>query len=121
MTQQQNVSDTLNLAADLIEERGWAHGGGWNDDITSPLCLEGGILAASGISGDEWEDELYACPSYVAVMGYLKSDTRWGFFKKYAYDWNDVPTRTATEVVEVLRATALIESARERESAQVSA
>jgi hypothetical protein len=62
----QNVSDTLNKAADLIEERGWETGQG----------LEGGIMAAIGMRFPNNEGEstderhfvgLFTCPAYIAV------------------------------------------------------
>lgn len=124
-----NVSDTLNLAADLIEERGWARGEeGWSvptDDggrsNDGPLCLEGAIAAAMGkvanIGGGDgiWPDEINTCSAGAAVRAYLAWHP-----SIWLCGWNDQSDRTATEVVEVLRATALIESAREREAAEVS-
>lgn len=111
------TSDVLNRAADLIEERGWAKGAaGWGrSGENAPLCLEGGIAAALGLSlGDSDADaEFRTCPAYVAVSTYLDMT--------YAYDFNDAPYRTASEVIEVLRACAVIEASREREMAEVSA
>lgn len=138
-----SVSETLNVAADLIQLRGWKAGGGWAFDDRGPLCLEGAIAAAMG---DGLLDYGFGncsigpnlCPAGMAVRDYLNlgdyvnpSEVR-PAGDNHLYTWNDrqkwdcdletaVPVRTATEVVEVLRATALVESARERETAAVSA
>jgi hypothetical protein len=123
-----NTSEVLNKAADLIQERGWITGGdGWADeDSQAPgLCLEGAIMAAAGL---RFIGEVPQCPAYRAVADYLGdevctlrvpacnyvSPTR-------LYIWNDESGRTASEVIEVLRAAAVIEAARETESASVSA
>lgn len=115
----ESVSNTLNLAADLIEKRGWARGyAAWGTTLPGgALCLEGGILAAIGHPVDPeatrpWFHGPGACPAYDAVCDYLDRphDTMlWPF--------NDDPERTASEVIEVLRAAALIESAREQDAA----
>jgi hypothetical protein len=136
-----NTSEVLNRAADLIEERGWASGEGWEHEKGGSLCLEGGILAAIG--GSFFRGDHYVCPAYVAVREYLsdKSD-------RSPFIWNDnlahdrvlaaiargeTCSRSLSEVraeanqwaksrvIEVLRACAVIEASRERESAEVSA
>lgn len=109
------TSETLNRAADLIEERGWTFGEGWpiyNRD-TSSLCLEGGIMAAQGMAAEthDYEKAVIRCPAYLAVLSHLDS----GF--PYLFQWNDRKGRTAAEVIEVLRACALIEAAREDQDA----
>lgn len=126
------TSETLNIAADLIESRGWAGrdlkaedpwGGGARG--TAPICLEGGIIAALGIElpplgrgGNAARNAILnkvpSCPAFVAVKDYLG-------LPGSLYMWNDDRSRAAHEVIEVLRATALIEAAREREAAEVSA
>lgn len=114
-----NTSDVLNRAADLIEERGWAKGEGWyQGDDSASLCLEGGIQAALGIRDEDYEsdDEFRSCPAYKAVASYLGLSRR----DQYVYDFNDNDGRTQAEVVEVLRASAVIEASREREAAEVS-
>jgi hypothetical protein len=117
------TSEILNTAADLIEKNGWV-GPGHSEDSNWGLggenlsmCLEGGILAATGfdmtkteseaIESDEFE-RLIACPAYVAVQNYLNLDYE-------IWQWNDTEGRTMEEVIEVLRATAVIEQAREVE------
>jgi hypothetical protein len=117
------TSDVLNKAADLIEERGWQNadhsvgddpwGGG--ADGSTPLCLEGGILAALGLStGKELIPPIgfTRCASYRAVADHLYGDPA-----RMVFTWNDAPGRTAAEVIEVLRACALIEAAREEQDA----
>jgi len=127
----QNVSETLNRAAVLIEERGWRKGaGGWpgvgSDESGKSLCLEGGIMAALGGTYSSLPmREFWACPAYVAVRDHLGlSDAMepnvWGTTKVPAdpmWRYNDARGRTASEVIEVLRATAVIEAARETEAA----
>lgn len=109
------TSEILNKAADLIEQRGWTQGcSGWDDDGDgTPLCLEGGIQAALG-SGMELLANLRACPAYIAVSDYLGRDLESDLkFFTGVFAWNDALHRTAEEVIEVLRATAVIEAARE--------
>lgn len=108
------TSEILNKAADLIEERGWGQGSEtWNNHNGAGLCLEGGILAATGM---KLTDDFEACPAYRAVWAHLENDDRWGAYRGSLYNWNDAPGRTAEEVIEVLRATALIEAAKEDQS-----
>lgn len=124
------TSEVLNLAADLIEERGWTRGGGadgegWHPTpgSTTPLCLEGAIRAASGM------DDKHNCPAWLVVSRYLRGRPDAIPSPILAdgvivFGWNDRPHRTQAEVVEVLRATAVIEAAREtaheRETAEVT-
>ena len=110
MNEKLSVSETLNKAADLIEERGWVKDGdGWAwDKPASPLCLEGAIFAAHSPEVTEfWHSQhINECPAGNAVRGYLNMNGE-------LWQWNDRGLRTATEVIEVLRATAVIEAARE--------
>jgi hypothetical protein len=115
------TSEVLNRAADLIEERGWSQGTGWclNGDQGGPLCLEGSIRVAAAL------DILVARPVLNVVRDYL-TDTRPLDINAFAgyvipFSWNDAYDRTAAEVVEVLRAAAVIEAAREQKMAEVSA
>ena len=120
----QTVSETLYRAADLIESRGWTKGGGgdaepedfdpWGKGGDSPVCLEGAIFAAAG--GDEWWQVsmvVNACPAGQAVRDYLGMDSYSGPSSARLYRFNDQRGRTAAEVIEVLRAAALIEAAKE--------
>lgn len=127
------TSEILNKAADLIEERGWGQGSGtWSGN--GGLCLEGAIGAAMGRKVNQFgdpdgiePDELnFSCPAGLAVRSYLEMELdeeeayrrndltpcseRTGYWLCH---WNDRSTRTAEEVIEVLRATALIEQTRE--------
>ena len=122
-----NTSEVLNRAADLIEERGWRQGpAGWDDREGSRLCLEGGILAAIGSSFEsidlhEW---FMGCPAYAAVANYLEMPSGRdvpGHDNRAIWRFNDEFGRTQAEVVETLRACAVIEASREREAAEVSA
>lgn len=120
-----NVSDTLNLAAELIEERGWTTNiQGWGDSESPvPLCIEGGIMAALGIDSSS-NASVESCPAYAAVVSHLggRIVNLAGDHDDRLWMWNDVVARDQTEVIEVLRATAVIEAAREaRERQAVSA
>jgi len=120
------VSETLYKAADLIERRGWTRGF-WNTDKDdAPLCLEGGIAAAMGVVLEDEAgriiesdyDSLLACPAYQAVRSYLGDRLR---PNSSLFTWNDSPARKSTDVIETLRAAAVIEAARESEAAKVGA
>lgn len=97
------TSETLNRAADMIEERGWAQREGWANE-GGPLCLEGGIEAATSITTRR---DFIACPAYRAVADYLN------YGEKPLYWWNDQRGRTKEEVIEALRGAALVEAAKE--------
>lgn len=110
------TSETLNLAADLIEERGWARGN-CAMQTTGPTCLEGAIGAAINASTRPpytcdsspsvlvyGYSEIHAHPAYKAIVEHLGV---------VGWVWNDSRSRTQAEVIAVLRATAVIESARE--------
>lgn len=114
-----NTSEVLNKAADLIEERGWTRGGnGWN--LGGPLCLEGGIMVAAGLARI---GEVNHCPAALAVVDYLGPENctiTSPFSGKVtrSWVWNDDRSRTATEVIGVLRAAAVIEAAKENAEAR---
>ena len=122
-----SVSDTLNRAADLIQIRGWGQGPStWGDSAArSRLCVEGAIAAVSGVSMLDLEDigegvtphrnELEACPAYKAMVDYLQ------FKGTFLFTWNDQRGRTQEQVIEVLRAAAVIEEAKERKATEVGA
>lgn len=123
MSEQQKIptSEILNKAADYIETEGWLSGACGMEADTPGLCIEGAIGAAIGAStfgfGERQVyayDEVEECPAALAVSVHLETSGN-------LYDWNDAKGRTAEEVIEVLRATAVIEAARESELAQVSA
>src|ERR1700740_1545611 len=114
-----SVADTLDLAADLIDQRGWSVGYGWDEDPTGSLCLEGGILAAIGIPGKDLDNgdfaDFRACPAYTAVSDYLKSiGIRQNLInakddKVTLWRWNDNHATAKATVTGVLRATAQVE------------
>jgi hypothetical protein len=117
-----NTSEVLNKAADLIEQRGWATGTcGMDATPDTPLCLEGAIGAALEVQtfmSDKAGVERYhyfrlsQSDAYKAILRYLGLD-------RDAWMWNDDQSE-ASRVVEVLRACAVIEASRERETAEVS-
>jgi hypothetical protein len=125
----ERTSEVLNRAADLIEERGWAQGPAWDwYGDGSALCLEGAIGIAAGIPTESttWQPH-NECPAGVAVREYLglaavapyPRTVRDG--SQPLWTWNDEATRTAAEVIEVLRAAALIEQAKEQTPADAEA
>ena len=109
------TSEVLNRAADMIEERGWVRGKGWGPD-DGGLCLEGALIAASGLSAAIGKRlAVYTqCPAYDAVVAYLGKDPqpRIAPIVDTLWAWNDARSEV-TEVIEVLRAVAVIEAARE--------
>lgn len=117
------TSEVLDLAADKIQQHGWTQFHGWAatpqwanavDLGSSPggeLCLEGGIMAATGLRlGEEGvhADSVVHCPAYAAVLEYLEMPAHQRLFF-----WNDRPSRSAAEVIEVLRGAAAVERVRE--------
>lgn len=117
------TSEVLDLAADKIQQHGWTQFNGWNatplwresvdfgSDRGGSLCLEGGIMAAMGMSlGDDGvhADSILGCPAYNAVHDYLALP-----FHHRTFRWNDKPERTQAEVIEVLRAAAAVERVKE--------
>jgi hypothetical protein len=112
------TSEVLDLSADAIQSRGWIQSKGWNAVGGGPVCLEGGIMAALGMTwqntdlpdSDEEFAELSACPAYVAVKEYL-GDVLGEHYS--LFNWNDMSVRTAEEVVEVLRSAAAVERVKE--------
>ena len=118
MTDHQHTANVLHRAADLIEERGWTQatagdpgadpwGGG--SGSAAPVCIEGGILAALGVDteGDLPPLDFIHCTAYKAVQTYLGLPD-----SELVFHWNDETGRTASEVIETLRAAAAIEQAR---------
>lgn len=132
------TSEVLNKAADLIEQHGWAKGSaawnhGWGED--QKLCLEGGIMAALGLEFGkpfvvDGEDigvltGLKTCPAYVAVENYLVEAGELSMLEdgtpEELWSWNDSRADTAERVIEVLRATALLEAVKENNNVEVTA
>ena len=115
------TSEVLNRAADLIEERGWTQGDGWFPEmlpVAAPLCAEGAMKAAAA--------EVCAAAGDALARYTVHREQILPAFKDYlgvahVFVWNDAGRRTASEVIEALRACAVIEASREREAAEVSA
>lgn len=116
-----NTSEVLDKAADLVQEQGWWQSpNGWPRAARQPagLCLEGGIMAALGVTfdSDPSLEEFTACPAYRAVQSYLGLSHELdedGQAVEPLWRWNDDLTRKAAEVIEVLRAAAMVERTRE--------
>lgn len=113
------TSEVLNLAADLIQQRGWGTGPASMVGANG-LCIMGAINAATigRTPGDEGYELADTCPAGQAVHAYLDTadlemDSLW--------QWNDTSATDAAEVIEVLRAVAVIEAARESAPVEVSA
>lgn len=97
-------SVALDLAADHIQKHGW-----WSatDGVVygdNPKCAHNAIALVAGQSS----------PAKEALYRYLGGDHLGVIF-----DWNDAPERTASEVIEVLRACALIEQAKENSTVEL--
>lgn len=124
----QTVSEVLYATADRIERDGWGKGK-WDAAPGEPTCIEGAMKAVLGIEGRA-TGGLRACPVYVAMQRYLDTD-------RGLWIWNDsLPfteeggwrfgsrgaalAASATEVVETLRAAALIAAAEETDVRVVS-
>lgn len=117
------TSETLNLAADLIQQRGWTTGS-W-DAPDGGLCLEGAINAARGMEG-----EIFChCPAADAVRSYLGTRFLWAWndhLRSAPTGWVGGSIEAATahgteRVIETLRAAALVEQAREESAADMLA
>jgi hypothetical protein len=110
-----NTSDVLNRAADIIQERGWVQGGaGWFVEslpADAPLCAQGALRAACHEATDDHREwyRLYFDVTKPIVAAHVG--------EPIVFSWNDKPGRTAGEVIEALRACALIEAAREEQDA----
>lgn len=127
------TSVVLNKAADLIEERGWGTGT-WA--TTGPLCIEGAIAAARGdfLNGGRAAS---SCNAVRAIETYLARTSVFLWNDDLYHDrvrelidivdhpaehFNEIKAQAQVEgqakVIAVLRATALIEAA--KESAQIA-
>lgn len=139
----QKVSEVLDLAADVVEQRGWITGVWNNTREDAPVCIEGAIAAALGIEEDLGSQagtgpyqEFETCPAYRAVQEYLEFEE----VDSPLYFWNDAVVSPAVwedgeevspvvlahsqqEVVETLRAAAAVERAKEEslEGSEVAA
>lgn len=121
-----NVSETLNLAADVLQTRGWTSiDGEWDEspwgggDNTGPVCIEGAIGAALGIDMRGSDSRVVVCPAYAAMHEYVR-DRVLEVFPQYGdthfplFTYNDSVAESGEEVIEALRACAVIEEAKER-------
>lgn len=93
-----STSEILNRAADLIEEQGW-----WNGRATS----SSGICALLAIAEAATNNEA-STPPCAAFEAYIGTD--------HIPRWNDTRDSEA-EVIEALRACAVIEAAKEHQDA----
>ena len=100
------TSEVLNKAADLIERKGWWHSGIPNND---GHCASNAILHVEDLSTSDLS-------AHEALWTHLDGTSPTDIFA-----WNDAPERTAAEVIEVLRACAVIEAAKENAAVEVSA
>jgi hypothetical protein len=106
----------LYRAADLIEERGWAHG--TYNHVAAAVCLESAIsLAHNGVTGLEAWNVANTCPAGTAMREHLGLG-RWNQTSNSLWNWNDM--QSARKVVEALRAAAVIEAAKENTDARAA-
>jgi hypothetical protein len=124
------TSEVLNRAADLIERDGWHQGnyapGQTEHGVTTdglPVCAIGALYGAMGrpLSWDAalgcWVgDDAFDLEVSAVVAAHLNLSSPLDIPV-----WNDSDRREVSEVVEVLRAAAVIEAAREQKMAEVSA
>lgn len=121
--QQMATSDVLYKAADLIDFDGW-HQGGYAPDQTEdgtsmeglPACALGALYKAAG-KPLVWSTSV-AC--WVGHGDLAAIDVLAGHVGSYVPYWNDKNGRTAEEVIEALRAAAVIEAAREEAPARTA-
>lgn len=98
-----DVADVLNLAADLIQERG--HHKGWYIDPSGAVCLRGAIILAVDPYCDmskhdpEWLIPAGARPALVRIGRHIFRTT--GVLS--SAEWNDRDETTPADVVAVLR------------------
>jgi hypothetical protein len=102
-----NTSEVRYKAADHIERFGHHKGDGFGEGHTSvaPACTIGAITVAS---------ECGVHPGQAAIAAMVS------FLGSGIITWNDAPERTAAEVVEALRAAAVIEAAKENSDTRAS-
>ena len=108
------VSQQLFRAADLLEERDWVQGEGWDGEPLTGgcLCLEGAIQAACGIPyGETTSADVNHCPAGRAVRRYLLGDEASN--EERLYEWNDQEFRSKDEVIALLRNVAELELIKE--------
>lgn len=117
------TSEVLTLAADTIRDSGWATVGGWVGDYeqrrTGAVCIEGGLMAALGLSFPSEDDngnpvlaELKECPAYKAVHDYLVEKGRMEY-GSWLWYFNDSVARNKADVIRVLRTVARREKKKE--------
>jgi hypothetical protein len=116
-----NTSEVLNRAADLIQSRGWTQEakGGWfpEPNADTPVCAEGAIRLAVAEAGMWATAKTSICHALSDYLGDLYPECFNPISGRViVFNWNDRKGRTAEQVLEAMRAAALIESARERES-----
>lgn len=112
---QLKTSEVLDLAADKIEENGWRTGGGWwPTHGRQELCLEGGLIAALGLTPEELDPDdtdqwlgFQSCPAYQAVRNHIGTT-------KSLWSWND-SQNTKERVLEALRGAAEAERQKEQQ------
>ena len=93
------VDDTLNLAAELVEKRGWTQKTYETRD--GQVCLMGAVHMALGIEPNVFtDDETFNI--YLAARDRLQDILD----VDSPIEWNDQPERTKEQVVSALRAAA---------------
>jgi hypothetical protein len=118
------TSEVLNRAADLIEERGWGTGPASVMGVGG-ACLIGAMYAAAHGAFSKDDVSPYAwvglCDAGRAVYQHVRDRDDYIDRPSDIWHWNDTRAQGAKEVVEVLRACAVIEASREREAVEVPA
>ncbi|AFU87824.1 hypothetical protein CcrKarma_gp307 [Caulobacter virus Karma] len=107
------VQQILTDAAVLLEERGWGQG---NDTIRTAdqggaMCLNLALGAAPSEDLETFRAAQYALINHLGLEVVTEYDRFAGLMREMPgvtlVNWNDAPGRTAREVTDALRATAL--------------
>lgn len=111
MTAQLITSEVLNKAADALQADGW-----WNPQVPAADLKATATCAANVIWYATGQDGVAAQPAQEALLRHIG-----GRRLEDIFDWNDAPDRSAAEVIETLRAAAVIEAAKEQADANQTA
>lgn len=103
------TSEILNRAADDLERFGWCVANWWPEP-TAPACVEGAMKRVCSRDIEDYSPHTSYFPAKAAFRAHVGT---------YGWVWNDAPGRTKEEVIEALRACAVIEAAKESSSASI--
>lgn len=96
----QQVQAILWRAAEILQTAGWLQGAG--PDPWGPCCAAQAICRAAGGLGLGGEPVAVDTECYLHVLRYINSDPLKARFT-FLSSWNDLPGRTADEVIRTLK------------------